>query len=86
MAANGRPGRREREKLQQQESLSDGETVLADPRGSANYGYAYHRIGKDGTPLCRPDADGLEKIDIQSAQERGKVPCGMCERIMKQKD
>lgn len=81
MPANGRPGRSEREQLQQQDTLPSSETVLADPRGTANYGYAYHRIGDDGTPLCRPDADGLEEMTVQDAQDRGKSPCGMCKRL-----
>lgn len=64
----------------------DPETlVLTGPRGAANYGYAYHRIADDGTPLCgggrRTDLNDFETVTIAEAQRRNKSPCGSCERI-----
>lgn len=81
MAQNGRPGRRERDRLQRAEERSAETAVLADSRGSANYGYAYHDRTADGSPRCRPERGDLERMTIEEAQELNKVPCSMCERL-----
>lgn len=81
MAQDSRPGRLQRSRLQQSEERPDETIVLADSRGSANYGYAYHERTADGTPRCRPEQGDLEEMTIEEAHERNKVPCGMCERL-----
>jgi hypothetical protein len=81
MAQDGRPDRLERTQLQSAEERPEDTVVLADPRGSANYGYAYHERAGDGSPLCGPRNDDLEKMTIEEAQRREKVPCRMCERL-----
>lgn len=81
MAQNGRPSTRERGVRQSEENRSGCTNVLADPRGSSNYGYAYHRVDEDGSPLCRPTSEGLEEMTINRAQRKGKTPCQMCDRI-----
>lgn len=67
--------------MQANSSFPEDVVVLSDPRGTAKYGYAYHRIGEDGTPLCRPDRGVLEEMTVAQAHRKNKVPCGMCTRL-----
>ncbi len=81
MCPDGRPTSPEREKRQASDPLPPDATVIADARGSANHGYAYHLIGDDGTPLCRPMRETFEEMTVEEAHRRNKSPCGRCRNM-----
>ena len=64
----------------------DGDkVVLTRPGGAANYGYAYHEINDDGTPVCGApgvsDNTAFNRVTIREAKSREKAPCQTCKRL-----
>jgi len=84
MPANSTPGTKERAKLAQQDWRESDHLVLSRPQGASNYGYAYHEMNDEGEPICGAGGPETEfkEITVIEAQNRGKCPCQMCERII----
>lgn len=88
MTSQNRPTSDERDKLAKADWRSPNSIVVTRPYGSANYGYAYHERGEDGSPLCGAGDtdDEFESVTVADAQRRNKSPCQMCNRILRQRD
>jgi hypothetical protein len=83
MPTGDKPTATERAVLAADDGRDDSTAVLTTVTGAANGGYAYHRIGADGRPLCGaggPETD-LVRVTIAAARRRNTAPCQRCRQL-----